>query len=184
VGIDAAEDEEVLIIALLECGRASAIRWPNPDYHSVVRPPVDAEILDISVEEHSDFAVSFIKDLPGMQEKVPAGAVNARLVNINRASAPGPGQEAPNDDEGVSGLSREPCSEPAAPRPSRHPTALSGTGASATLACDVRTALFPEHGAPLMRTRDNGAAFCRDELARTMSPYGVAMLYSAADTPR
>jgi hypothetical protein len=41
-----------------------------------------------------------------------------------------------------------------------------------------------EHGAPLVRTRDNGAAFHRDELERILSPYGVAVLYSAADTPR
>jgi hypothetical protein len=88
----------------------------------------------------------------------------------------------PDYDEGVSGLSIELRSEPPAPRSSGHPAValldrrIGDAG--------VRTGWFGEHDAPLVRKRDNGAAFRRDELARMLSPYGVAVLYAPADTLR
>jgi hypothetical protein len=56
-------------------------------------------------------------------------------------------------------------------------------GESAAETCGVLTGLFREHGAPLVLKMDNGPAFRSEELARMLSPYGVAVLYSPAYTP-
>jgi hypothetical protein len=57
------------------------------------------------------------------------------------------------------------------------------SGESAAETCLVLTGLFQEHGAPLVLKMDNGPAFRSGELERTLSPYGVVVLYSPAYMP-
>jgi transposase InsO family protein len=57
------------------------------------------------------------------------------------------------------------------------------SGESAAETCSVLTSLIAEHGAPLVLKMDNGPAFGSEELASMLSPYGVQVLYSPANTP-
>jgi hypothetical protein len=57
------------------------------------------------------------------------------------------------------------------------------SGESAVETCGVLRGLFAEHGAPVVLKMDNGPAFRSEELARMLSPQGVAVFYSPAYTP-